>query len=289
MVFVDQGLIRFGKFAGALLGVFLVVGAALYGYDAQNAHKQAVEAQSAAQIAQNEAQKAQNAAQKSALDMQQWLAEQQKTIGSRTTLVDHQIEALRLKIVQIFGRNIDISADIPDADGDSLINLARSGQGIQANVDALENRLSNLEFSVRQASRLGLELSVETLDTLSRTLRVRQISSSVQGPTDVRKSYDLSFSLCVQDSDKCEQQGLDAVEKVIYRLDPRWFSSANETRISRADQFSFGVRVWGITKVAACIYLKGRAQPVVRAGLMSLTEAQYWGPDSSVTPEVCAS
>ncbi len=225
MVFVDQGLIRFAKFAGTLLGVFLIVGAALYGYDAQNAHKQAVEAQSAAQIAQNEAQKAQNAAQKSALEMQQWLAEQQKALGSRTTLVDHQIEALRLKIVQIFGRNIDISADIPDADGDSLINLARSGQGIQANVDALENRLSNLEFSARQASRLGPELSVETLDTLSRTLRVRQISSSIQGPPDVRKSYDLSFSLCVQNSDKCEEQGLDAVEKVIYRLDQRWFSS----------------------------------------------------------------
>ena len=73
-------------------------------------------------------------------------------------------------------------------------------------------------------------------------------------------------------SDKCEEQGLDAVEKVIDRLDPRWFSNLNETRVSRADQFSFGVRVWGITEVAACIYLKGRTQPVVRAGLMNLTE-----------------
>jgi hypothetical protein len=43
-----------------------------------------------------------------------------------------------------------------------------------------------------------------------------------------------------------------------------------------------------ITKVAACIYLKARSQPVVHAGFMSLTGPQYWGPDLSVTPDVCA-
>ena len=287
MVFVDQGLIRFGKFAAALLGAFLIVGAALFGFDAKKAHDQAFEAQSAAQTAQNEAQKGQIAAQKSALEMQQWLGDQQKALGGRTALVDGQIETLRQKVARIYGRNVDISADSPDATGDNLINLARSGQGIQSNVDALERRVAVLE-SVQQRGGQGTGVPAETLDNLARTLRVRQAPSPVPGSQDSRRAYDLSFSVCVQNGDQCNESGLNAVEKVIYRLDPKWFSNPTETRISQVDQFSFGVRVWGITRVTTCIYLKGQDRSaVVRTGLMNLTEPEYWGPNASGTRELC--
>jgi hypothetical protein len=222
--------------------------------------------------------------------MQKWLAEQQKTIGSSTTDVDRQIKALRLKVQEIYGGNVDN----PDTVGDSLINVARSGQGIQANVEQLAKRVEQLAKRVATLEgRNGRvsELSSEAIDTLTRSLRVLQ--TSVPVPNDfagqTRKTYDLSFSLCTQTGDKCDEQGLDSVEKVIYRLDPRWFMNATETRINRADRFSFSIRVWGITKVTACIYVKGRPeQPIIRAAFMSLTEPQYLGAELPVPPYDCA-
>jgi hypothetical protein len=241
--------------------------------------KKVGEAQTAAQDAQHEAEKAQNDAQKSASDFKQWTAD-------RTASFDKEIDAFKQKLVQIYGRDIDID---DAAGGDSLVNLARSGQGIQANVDALEKRLRVLEL----ASGRGPESSVEMLDTLTSALRVEQTSSAAEVvlkkslPSGFSKHYDLKFSICTQQGDRCEDHGLDAIEKVVYRLDPRWFSNPNETRSNRADGFSFGVRVWGVTTVTACIYLKGRKEPVVRRGPISLTGTQYWAPDPSVTQSAC--
>jgi hypothetical protein len=86
LLYVDQGLIRFAKFASAVLGLFLIVGAALYGFDAQNAHKQAYEAQTAAQNAQHEAQNAQFEARKSTSDLQQWVDAEQRKLGEAELL-----------------------------------------------------------------------------------------------------------------------------------------------------------------------------------------------------------
>ena len=325
LLYVDLGLIRFAKFASAVLGLFLIVGAALYGFDAQNAHKQAYEAQAAAQNAQHEAQNAQVEARKSASDLQQWVAAEQRRLSEaqtaaqkaqqeaekaqndaqksasdfkqwadeRTASFDKETDALKQKLVQIYGRDIDID---DAAGGDSLVNLARSGQGIQANVDDLEQRLRVLEL----ATNRGSESSAEVLDTLTSALRVEQTSSAASSAAEVvvkksppsdfsKKQYDLKFSVCTQQGDQCGDHGLDAIEKVIYRLDPKWFSNPNETRSNRAHGFSFRVRVWGVTTVTACIYLKGRKEPVVRRGQISLTGTQYWAPDPFVTQSAASS
>ena len=60
---------------------------------------------------------------------------------------------------------------------------------------------------------------------------------------------------------------LDAVDRVVYGLNPKWFNPGQVTRIDKSDQFRFAVDAWGITTINASVYLKGQPSPIVIKGV----------------------
>lgn len=73
--------------------------------------------------------------------------------------------------------------------------------------------------------------------------------------------------------------GLEDVLRVVRRLDPRWFSVPDVAVEDRALRFAYGLRVWGVTAVTACIVLRGGGEPLFRSGRMSLAGTAAWGPE----------
>ena len=59
---------------------------------------------------------------------------------------------------------------------------------------------------------------------------------------------------------------LDAVDRVVYGLNPKWFKPDQVTRIDKSDQFRFAVDVWGTTTINVSVYLKGQSSPIVIKG-----------------------
>src|SRR5262249_45576447 len=88
-----------------------------------------------------------------------------------------------------------------------------------------------------------------------------------------RTNYLLTFSL-VGEGLKEEQARalLDAVERVTYRLDERWFTPHDFPRTNRGDNFQFSVTVGGITAVKAKAAIVGKAPPICWSGFMNLQE-----------------
>ena len=72
-------------------------------------------------------------------------------------------------------------------------------------------------------------------------------------------------------TNKDSQEILNTIDKVIYKLNPKWFSKSEYVRNNLDDNFQFTVTVWGITKVDVEIYIRG-GDKVVRTALMSLSE-----------------
>jgi hypothetical protein len=60
---------------------------------------------------------------------------------------------------------------------------------------------------------------------------------------------------------------LDAVDLVVFGLNPKWFNPDQVTRIDKSDQFRFAVDVWGTTTINVSVYLKGQSSPIVIKGV----------------------
>ena len=169
----------------------------------------------------------------------------------------------------------------------SLYVLAQNMGLYQAKVNGLDKRITDLEHHPPSVERV----SAETQEKLHNNLRVKEVAKqSSSQPDSTRTYYDLTFSICVQNENQCNDDGLENVVKVSYYFDPSWFSPSVRTTDNRTDMFAYQIQVWGRTKVTAFIYLKGESSAVVRGGLMSFIRARdvdvYWGPDTS--KEGCA-
>jgi len=59
---------------------------------------------------------------------------------------------------------------------------------------------------------------------------------------------------------------IDAVDRVVYTLNERWFNPNRIVRITPNDRYSFSTNVWGTTTIKAEIYLKDKSEPLRRCG-----------------------
>jgi hypothetical protein len=171
----------------------------------------------------------------------------------------------------------------------SLYILAENTGHNQIKIDELDRRVSALE-GPRTEPLPAISTQVTRLQT---DIRIKEVAApSKPAKADGRTYFDLVFYLSVQNGSECDERGLEGVEKVSYYLDPKWFTPSVVTTDERDDGFAYRVKVWGRTRVTACIYLKGVTSPVVRSDNMSFNRAGaegglLWGLDKS--REGCAS
>jgi hypothetical protein len=286
---LDKSLVLWSKFLIGLWTLFLVVGVMFYGYKLNEAYSKLSEAQLltqqalvAAQGAQLETQKARNDARADAQETK-ILADD---LQAKSRQVDLDMATLREKLKRVAGRDIDILSDQQQT-GDNLVNLARSTQATQDSINRLEEKVASLAALVEPS--LSPVASPAVFDDLSQSLGIQQVATPapIESAPGGRQAYDLVFTACVWEDKQCTARDFKAIDKVIYRLDPRWFSAPEETRINPSDQFKLELRVWGSTKVTACIFLNGNDRPIVRSGRMDLHQTLKWGPETAAEPDDC--
>ncbi|MCH8037340.1 MAG: hypothetical protein IIC53_09455 [Proteobacteria bacterium] len=96
---------------------------------------------------------------------------------------------------------------------------------------------------------------------------VRQLSKATGNTAgNGRPVFENNFFLDVRGSDETTGAAeakciLDAVDRVVYGADPRWYSPSEFVRIDRDNEFRFTVSGWGPTVLTAQVYFIGRRDP----------------------------
>lgn len=65
---------------------------------------------------------------------------------------------------------------------------------------------------------------------------------------------------------------LDAVDRVVYGADPKWYSPSEFVRIERKNNFRFKISGWGPTVLTAQVYFIGRRDPESFAGNLKINK-----------------
>jgi hypothetical protein len=302
---LDRGLLYWGKFVLSVAGLFVLIALAAGGFDIYHASQQAKEAQLAARSSQTDAEASANAAknqaERTALDADKLLREADEKIETLLAEGKEKLDGLEQQIKEqnkeIERQRADIQQQIDFVtgrarsieSGDSLKNQGEAISVLQRQVAALQEQLAK-STTIAQGGQTKNDMV--KLDQLNQILRVEQTAATVKGldAGGTRQSYDVTFRLCTFINGACGTQRLPEVFRVVYRFNEKWFSVPDVPIVNVADQFKYTVRVWGVTKVSACIYLVDASTvPIVRGGLMNLSsETRYWGPDPATTPSDCA-
>jgi hypothetical protein len=109
-------------------------------------------------------------------------------------------------------------------------------------------------------------------------IAVRQSVRASAERTGERRLYDNTFRVEVQEGDTTETDGwttgclLAAVNRVVYSLNPSWFTPARNVRTDPADAFAYSVQVWGSTAIDIEIYLSGYQPRICIKGYLKATE-----------------
>jgi hypothetical protein len=109
-------------------------------------------------------------------------------------------------------------------------------------------------------------------------IAVRQSVRASAETTGDRRLYDNTFRVEVQEGDTSEADGwtagclLAAVDRVVYSLNPRWFTPARNVRTDPADNFAYSVRVWGSTAIDIEVFLSGYQPRICIKGYLKATE-----------------
>jgi len=69
---------------------------------------------------------------------------------------------------------------------------------------------------------------------------------------------------------------VEAVDRVVYNLNKRWFSPSEIVKVNRSDRFSVSLQAWGPTEINASIYLRGERDAIKHHGsFMTALGQQY--------------
>jgi hypothetical protein len=107
---------------------------------------------------------------------------------------------------------------------------------------------------------------------------IRQLSTPIpQSVGGWRKTFRNTLYLDVRETDgtigvakaKCI---LDAVDRVVYGADPKWYSPSEFVRIDRENEFRFKISGWGPTVLTAQVYFIGRRDPESFAGNLKISK-----------------
>lgn len=301
---LDEGIIKWGKFVAGVATLFVVVAIAAGGYDIYGARTQAWEAQMRAQTSQGEAERASLSTSKLLDEAQRKidnlledarakLDKVEQRVDEQNAEIERRSAEFRQQIEYITGRAGSLPSEDPAQVGDSLRNQGELISVLQRQVATLQEGLATIGGTDQAFQTKAAPLSAEEWAELDKILLIEQSASKVAGTgtTGTRQSYDVVFRLCSFENDQCSSHRLNEVFRVIYRFDPKWFTAADVPVASDDNQFRYAVRVWGVTRVRACIFIRGAAhRPIVREAAMNLAddEPTYWGPDPSAKPDACS-
>jgi hypothetical protein len=146
-----------------------------------------------------------------------------------------------------------------DAAAQRLKDIALAGQPAVERTVAIAAGCDPLALSAEQIHLIGIRQ--QTHDTGRKNPNGRPIYSNSL-TVDTKEAPGQA-----PDSAALKSCILDAVDRVVYGLNPKWFNPSQVTRIDKSDQFRFAVDVWGITTINASVYLKGQPSPIVISGV----------------------
>lgn len=313
---LDRGFLYWAKFVAGALSIVAVIALAVGGFDIYRSSQQAKEAQLSARSSQSEAQEAANTAkylaERTSTEARQLLIDArekvdnvlaegkvkldllQKQIADQDTNIARQRADLQEQIEFFTGRAQSVKS------GDSLKNQGEAINALQGQIADLQRQIAAMQRQIDVIERAGplgdapppvaqAKANMEKVHDFNEFLRIEQTAVKVTTQTS-RQSYDVTFKLCSFIDGSCGADRLRDVFRVVYRFNKDWFSVPDVPVSNVANQFGYTVRVWGMTKVRACIFLSEAATvPIVRAAVMNLSgDPSYWGPDPSAKPSECA-
>ncbi len=186
----------------------------------------------------------------------------------------------KAKIAKV-SEDAEAAIAIARKESEAVIAKAReSAANLTAETDAAAQRLKDIALAGQPAVERTVAIAANcnplalTADQI-RLIAIRQQTRDTgrKGPNG-RPVYSNSLTVDTKeapgqaaDSEALKSCILDAVDRVVYGLNPKWFNPDQVTRIDKSDQFRFAVDVWGITTINVSVYLKGQTSPIVIKGV----------------------
>jgi hypothetical protein len=212
-----------------------------------------------------------------------------KRFDTLETELNKKLETIEAMAARVDAVNSRVQAVEADLDKTSA-RINEQMTSIETLIKATSDKLAEVE---RIASSLAVDVATASAEDTERLADVRKnppvsaLGANVLDalgvrlvPTkladtakNTRQTYLLTTALYVEPSvpDDQANQLLDAISKVTYSLDERWFSNPDIVRTNRENNFQFTVTVWGITRVEAKAEFVQGADPICWSNLMSLS------------------
>jgi hypothetical protein len=97
-------------------------------------------------------------------------------------------------------------------------------------------------------------------------MRIRQEAVSLGAIDPARPGRmfsQITFSVEIKKDAPDPNKLLGKIERVVYVLDPTWFSPSEIATVNRDDNFAYSLRAWGPTPITARIFTFGNEEPTV--------------------------
>jgi hypothetical protein len=153
-------------------------------------------------------------------------------------------------------------------------------QVLETNVATGLTHLQNLRTNV-SAVQLAFEKVTATAPVLlpddRRNIRIKAVPTPTGSSTAAGNQLTrLTYTVDVPDKDGARL--LNAIDRVLYVLNERWFSPHEIDRRDPANHFAFTIDVWGSTEVRARVYFREGGDTMEFRGVMNRTEISYLDP-----------
>ena len=166
------------------------------------------------------------------------------------------------------------------------IKISEMEEAIENDADAASKRVKQIRNAVlaqADVKPVGSEITKSCdpnyLDVTQITrVGVRQLSEGtgkiVRNGLEVFKN---TFYLDVRTTDETTDAAepsciLDAVDRVVYGADPKWYKPAEFVRIDRENEYRLTISGWGPTELSAEVYFIGRRDPLLIEGNLTMTK-----------------
>jgi hypothetical protein len=180
---------------------------------------------------------------------------QAKLVAQRAAAVAQVLDAAANR-----SKDITLAAEAPDEVAQEV------GERAEAAADC-----DTLRLTESQRALVHIRQDSEKTDTVAGNgLPYYRNTFNVAAHSEDRSAITPSLTTCL----------LDDVDRVVYKLNERWFSPSEIVKVNKADRFSLSLRAWGPTEIDAAVYLKGERDPIQHHGSFITRELgeQYLAP-----------
>lgn len=154
-------------------------------------------------------------------------------------------------------KQITLAAAAPEEAAQKVGGRGKSGRGKSG------AGCHPLRLTESQRALVRIRQDSEKTDTVaSNGLPYYRNTFTVAAHSEDRPTIPPSLTACV----------LDAIDRVVYNLNKRWFSPSEIVKLNKADRFSVSLRVWGTTEIDAAVYLRGERDSIQHHGMFKKAE-----------------